>query len=132
MIVACIIFIFQAAKRGAELMLFQLLISIMAVDLLTTNKERWNSFFTELIITIFGYIIQLICFKIFMVIFSGVVAVDDPVKAAKNVFLALAWLMLVISSPKWLQKFSYSSGVGNVAKGGLRNSTYLISSLIRK
>lgn len=124
-LVAFIIFITKAAKRGAELILFQVMLPLLALDLLTTNKERWNAFKTELMICIFGYIIQLFCFNVFMILFAQVMSVSgmlDP----KIMFGALAWLMIVLSAPKWIQKFIYSSGVGQATKGGARSVMYLI------
>jgi len=127
-VIAFIIFIFKAAKRGAELILFQIMLPILALDLLTTNKERWNAFKTELMICIFGYIIQLFCFNVFMILFAQVMSVNgmlDP----KIMFGALAWLMIVLSAPKWIQKFIYSSGIGQTTKGGARSAMYLIPKL---
>ena len=131
-IISFFLFLYQAGKRGVELTLFQILLPLYALDLLTTNKERWNAFFTDLMITSFGYIVQLICFKIFMLIFAGIAKVSAPKDALNSLLLSFAWMMLVVSAPKWLQKFSYSSGVGSGAKGGLRSATYLVPNLIRK
>lgn len=128
-IIAFILFIFQAAKRGAELILFQLLLPLMAIDLLTTSKERWNSFFTELMLCIFGYILQMFSFKIFLQIFNSFVA--DATKTF-NLLAAFAWLVVILSTPKWLQKFAYNSGVGGGVKGGARTAAFIVPSLIKK
>lgn len=127
-IISLIMLIFKAAKRAAELMLFSIMLPIMAVDLLTTSKERWNAFRTELIICIFGYVVQLLCYGIFMVIFAQLAnGLNIEILIA-----ALAWLMLVLSAPKWIQKFSYSSGVGSAAKGGMRSVTNILPSIIKR
>lgn len=128
-VIAFMIFILKAARRGAELILFQVMLPIVALDLLTTNREKWNAFKTELLICVFGYIIQLFCFNVFMVLFSKVLTIDvlDP----KYLFGSIAWLMIVLSAPKWLQKFMYSTGIGNAAKSGVRSAVYIAPKLLK-
>lgn len=130
LLVALVIFLIQAAKRGAELLAFQLLLPILATDLITTNREKWNSFFTELIICIFGYIIQVTAFSIFSYLF--VKGADNPSELLSYTLAAFGWIMVVIATPKWLTKFLYSSGVGNGMKGGIRSATYVLPQLMRK
>lgn len=126
--VSFFIFVFKAARRGAELILFEIILPIAACDLLTTNKERWNAFFTELMICIFGYILQLMSFNIFMVFFVDIM--KDPFNI-KLLVVAISWLMLVLSVPKWIQKFTYSSGLGGTLKGGLRTVIVMAPGVIR-
>lgn len=130
MVVALLIFIFHAAKRGAELVLFQLLLPIMAGDLLTTNREKWKAFISELIICIFGYVIQVFAFTVFTYLLA-----QSTVKASQMVpylISAIGWLIVVISTPKWLGKFIYSSGVGDGAKGGIRTGSFFAPQLLMK
>lgn len=127
-LISLIIFVLKAAKRGAELMLISILLPIMACDLITTSKERWNSFFTVIMTTIFGYIIQLVCFTIFEVLFAKIGTSLNP----KYMIASAAWILLVLSAPKWLDKFAYTSGIGNMAKGGARSATFIIPSMLRK
>lgn len=129
MIIALIIMIFMAAKRAAELELFKILLPIMAINLLTTSKERWNSFRQELVICIFGYIAQVFCFDIFIMVLR--MLASNPLNLL-YIFMALGWLMLVLSAPKWLEKISYSSGVGNQTKGGARSIVYMAPTILSK
>lgn len=130
LLVALIIFLFQAAKRGAELLTFQLLLPILATDLITTNREKWQSFFSELMICIFGYIIQVTAFSIFSYLFAR--GADNPTELLNYTLASLGWIMVVISAPKWLTKFLYTSGVGNGMKGGVRTATYVLPQVFRK
>lgn len=128
MVVSYVMLIFKAGKRGAELILFKILIPIIAIDLLTTNRERWNSFINELFICVFGYIVQMLSFTVFMELF--VHAIDKQTNI--ELFMAsLAWLMVVLGAPKWLQKITYSSGVANSTKGGARTATYILPTIVR-
>lgn len=129
MLIATIIFIFHAGKRGAELTLFKILLPLMATDLLTASREKWKQFSSELAICIFGYILQIASFNIFLVLLATSVA--EISKTYSSLFAALGWLILVISAPKWLSKFMYSSGVGNGAKGGARSAAFVIPQMMK-
>ena len=126
-IVSLIIFCIKAAKRGAELILFSIMLPLVACDLVTTQRERWNAFFTELVLCIFGYVLQLISFTIFGVLFAKIGSSLN----IKYMIAALAWLMLVLQAPKWMEKFVHTSGIGNTAKGALRTATFMIPSFVR-
>lgn len=129
-LIAMIIFIFHATKRGAELILFRLLLPLVAIDLLTTNKERWNAFKNELLICIFGYVLQILSFNVFTHILA--LSAKNSSQIVYYVIAALGWLMMVISTPKWLEKFVYTSGIGNGAKGGVRSAAFLVPQLLRR
>lgn len=128
-VVSFILLIFKAAKRGAELIAMSFLMPFIAINLLTTGKEKWNSFISNLIICIFGYIVQLFCYSIFLLLFGHSYA--DGINM-KYLIASLAWMIVVLNAPKWLQKYTYSSGVGNVAKGGLRSATYILPTVVKK
>lgn len=121
-IISLIIFCLKAGRRGAELILFSIMLPLVACDLVTTQRERWNAFFTELMLCIFGYVLQLISFAIFAVLFSKIGSALN----IKYMIAALAWLSLVISAPKWTEKFVHNSGVGNTTKGAMRTATFMI------
>lgn len=129
MVITLFIMVFMAAKRAAELEWFRILLPIMAVNMITTSRERWNSFRTELVICIFGYIAQVVSFNVFVMILKQVA--NNPT----NIFLlfaAIGWLMIVVTAPKWLEKISYSSGVGNATKGGARSALNVLPSIMMK
>ena len=128
LLVSLVIFLFQAAKRGAELLAFQLLLPIVATDCITTNREKWNAFFQEVVICIFGYIIQMAAFSIFSYLF--VQGANNPTQLLEYILASIGWLLLVISTPKWLGKFLYTSGVSNGIKSGARSAIYVVPQLL--
>lgn len=121
-IASLIIFCLKAGRRAAELILFSIMLPLVACDLVTTQRERWNAFFTELMLCIFGYVLQVISFTIFGILFSKIGAALN----IKYMIAALAWLTLVLSVPKWVEKFVHNSGVGNTAKGAIRTATFML------
>lgn len=129
MLIATIIFVFHAGKRGAELTLFKILLPLVAVDLLTTSRDRWKQFFSEMMICIFGYIVQVFSFNVFLILIGN--SVEDLSSMTNYLLAALGWLIVVVSAPKWLSKWMYSSGIGNGAKGGARSAAMLISGIIK-
>ena len=116
-LIGFIIFCVVAGVRGAELTLMKLLLPLFAVDLLTTNRERWNNFFTTYMITFFSYSLQLICFKMCSMTFM---AINYDGDYSIRFVTVLGWLILMIRAPRWLEKFAYSSGIGNAAASTMR------------
>lgn len=131
-VIALLIFVIKAAKRGAELILFQIMLPLVALDMLTTSREKWNAFRNELIICIFGYILQVLSFNIFMILLSKAITVDGVVESPSSIIATMGWLIVVLSAPKWLQKFMYSSGVGNGVKSGATMGAHMIPMLLRR
>lgn len=131
MTIALLVFTVMAGIRGAELTLFRLLFPIFAVDFLTTNRERWNSFFTSYIVTWLAYGIQIICFKMFsltIVTFTTCAATEFW----KIACITTGWMVLMIRSPRWLDKFVYSSGISNGIRGGMRSGVYMAGMFRRR
>lgn len=104
-VIGMIVFSVVAAIRGAELMLFKILTPIFACDIVG-SKERWNSFLTSYIITMFSYGLQMFSFRLFCrYVLSLTVA------GGGSLVVCLGWLYVMIFVPKWLEKFSYSTGL---------------------
>ncbi len=127
-----LIFIWKAGKRGAELIVFQLFIPFMALDILKANDERWRNFSTELVICIFGYILQVICFSVFLRLYAQAMSPTGLVENPYAFIAALSWMGFVINGPKWLQKHMYKSGIGDLVKGGGRSALYVIPQFLRR
>ncbi|GEM_PF-5487459 len=127
-IIGLLLFIFKAAKRGAELILLNVMLPILALDILTTSRERWNTFVQEATVTIFGYVLQLLSFSVFISLFKMSTSTGN----LEGLVACLAWLMLVFSAPKLLQRYVHRSGVGDAAKGMARSGAMIIPNLIRK
>lgn len=124
-VIGVLIFAFKAAIRGAELVLMKILLPIFACDIVTPSRERWNAFSFTILITIFGYVFQLFLFRIsLIVIMKGL----NPIYA----FSAGSFLYLAIKTPEWLNKFCYSSGLGQMAGRGASSAPYLLMSVMRR
>lgn len=116
----CIIaFIYKAFLRGGELFLMKILFPFMAVDLISQNRERWSAFFTSFMITVFGYIPQLICFRI------SYSMILNPKDGISNIIKGIVMIILAIKIPKWLEKFCYKSGITQTASSGLRTMAFV-------
>ena len=100
-----------ALIRGVELGLMKILLPIMACNLTSIKQDRWNDFFASFIVVAFGYIVQMILFKLAMTY-----AIEgDPLALLKS----LVCLFFFIKTPNWLQKFAYSSGLKDTARSGM-------------
>ena len=121
-LIGLILFTITAGIRGAELVLFKTLLPIFAIDLVTDGKERWAALFSSYMITFFGYVIQLFSFRMFCGSFSQV-QVGGLSTALITTF---GWLVIMIRAPKWLQKYTYTSGTGKKATGAAARGTNAI------
>jgi len=123
--VSVIIYVFMAGIRGAELTLMKILLPIFAMDILTTNREKFNAFLMDYIITFVSYSIQLLCFRLFSVFFTSIAATDFVEMPAMMIVCA-GWVVLMFKVPKWLQKYAYSTGIGRAAGAGIRMIPYMM------
>lgn len=107
---------FKAVLRGVELAICRILFPIFSIDLCTTSRERFHSFLSTYMVTFLGYIIQLFCFEM------GVAKVISALAYTTfdNYIQAIAWMWFALKTPKWLDKFAYSSGLKNTAGGAVR------------
>ncbi len=126
LLIGFVTFCVVAGIRGAELTLMKILFPLFAVDLLTTNRERWRSFFTTYVITFMSYSIQLLCFKMCSMTF---VTLDYDGNFSIRFITVIGWMVMMIRAPKWMEKFAYSSGLGGTVSSGIR---FLPLYLLRK
>lgn len=127
-VICIIILAFKAGIRAGELILFKIIFPIICLDKVGSNSERFNSFFTSYIITFFGYSIQLFCLR---------VAINRALSGMSegtftNYFAAFVFFYLAIKTPKWLEKFAYSSGLGQIAGNGIRTAGFILPSFFRR
>lgn len=130
-VIGLILFSISAGIRGAELILMKALFPIFACDKITTNRERWNSFFTTYIITWVSYGLQLFSFKMFLYGVASMAADNGISNFTNMTWICIGWMVLMIRAPKWLQQFCYSSGVANGATGTTRSAAYMIPGVSR-
>ena len=130
--VICVLIIaFKAGIRAGELVLFKTLWPIVCIDKLSANNERFNAFFSSYVVTFFGYSIQLFCLRL---AFNRMIAGMTNVKVAElsDYFAAIVFFYLAICTPKWLEKFAYSSGIGQKISNGARTASFMIPSLLMR
>ena len=122
--VAIIVFGISAGIRGAELILFKMLFPLFACDLLTTSRERWNGFFTSYMVTWLAYGLQLVSFNMFASTLT-VFITSDVTDFWKLFAITIGWLILMLRAPRWLEKFTYTSGLASGVHGAGRSLMYM-------
>ncbi len=106
----------QATIRGAELALMSVLGPIMALNITANNRSVWSAWFRQLFIICTSQAVQ-----IFML--SGVFPLlTTSAISDKGLLLAFGWLWVTIKSPKFIQSFVYSTGLGNTIGGVARQA----------
>lgn len=121
-VVGLVVFNVIAGIRGAELSLMKILFPLMAVDLVTAKRERWEAFVTAYIITFLYYALQLFAYKMFV---SSLAAVYVNT-LSKELVVACGWFIIMLRSPRWLEKFCYSTGIGRMAGETVRMAPYMV------
>ena len=104
-----IIYGINAGLRGAELTLQRILMPVFCIDILNGNPEKWKMFIFQYGITFFSYIVQMLCFNMFII---EVTKTDLAMLDIRQVALILGWLILSIKTPSWLEKYIYATGTG--------------------
>ncbi len=127
LVIGILVFSIIAGIRGAELSLMKIMLPIMSVDLVTTNRERWGNFFISYAVTYLYYGLQLLCYRMFL---ASLMTVSVSVMS-NELLITFGWFFLMLRGPKWLEKFIYSSGVGRGFAGAGRTAGIMLPNLIR-
>lgn len=102
---------FVALIRGVELGVMKILLPIMACDITSVRQEKWNAFLASLIVVSFGYIIQVVLLKL---------AITYAVQSdMMSLLTSLVCLFFGLKTPRWLEKYAYSSGLKDTARSGM-------------
>lgn len=125
--ISVLAFCYVAGKRAAELVLLKIMCPLFALDLITTSRERWNTFFTSYAVTFFGYGIQTFCWCMFSKQYGEFSLTAD----AKQIFVVLGWLAMTLGAPKWLEKFVYSSGLKEKMANLGRSAIYMVPYMLK-
>ena len=112
---ALIVFTVISGLRGCELIAMKLFLPVFALDLLTSSRERWKNYFMGYLIAFFTYGVQLLFLTIALKSMASL-SFSDP----QYGFMALAWLIIGIKAPKFLEKYLYKTGVSSAASSGIR------------
>lgn len=122
--IAVIMLLVKACIRIAELCLMKILFPLFACDIVTPSRERWNAFIVSYLITIFGYIIQLFSLNLSIKYYSGAHEMG-------SIMLSFGLMYFAVKAPKWLEKFCYSSGIGQSIGGVGRSAIYMAPQIMR-
>lgn len=114
-IVGMILFGISACVRGAELTLNKILLPIFCLDILNTNPEKWKMFIFQYIMGFFSFILQMLCFNIYIIQF---LKVDITQIEIRQIMVLGAWLIMSIKTPQWLEKYIYATGTGRAISQG--------------
>lgn len=129
-VILFVILLFKMLFRGVELLFFQILLPVFAVDLISPQKELWKPFLQEYLKTIFGYLLQHLAYYMALSLMYEATTVSSNEKdIAINLLLSTIILYFSVKTPKWLQKFTYSSGVGQAVSSGGRSAMGTVSSV---
>lgn len=113
LMVGIIIFAINAFLRSAEITLSKILLPIFALDLLNSNPEKWNMFIFQYVVGFGSYLVQMLCFQIFAYQLSRLDTAD-----IKSLMVLIAWLVMCIKTPHWLEKYIYATGTGQAISRG--------------
>lgn len=137
-IILLIILLGKLMFRGVELFFFRVLLPIFASDIISGKKELWSQFSQEYLKTIFGYLLQRLALDMAVALVFEIGTVSsEPLESLWYPFLSTMLLYFAIKTPKWLQKFTYSSGVGQTVSSagrsavGTGSSIFMMSRFIR-
>lgn len=134
LLVGIILLLIKAGIRGVELSLMRILYPVMAIDLMSTGREKWSAFFTSYCVVFFGYTIQVLSWHLSLCFMFGTSGFGGI--AGEGTFLALcfsmAFLFFAIKAPKWLEKFIYSSGFGSLMAGGARTAGVAVGPMLMR
>lgn len=139
MVIALIIVAVQASIRGAELALMSVIGPILALNITSTNRELWGSWFKQVTVICVTQAIQLFMLRGVSFLFMN----QNPISShggtlnqiltsqpATRFLLAFGWLWITIKSPKFMQQFTHSTGfsgsAGRTAASGGRQLVSLL------
>lgn len=124
MLFGILAFLVIATIRAAELSAMYIIFPLFCSELSYANHERFNGLLTNIVVTGLYFILQLLFYKMFMenllLSLLGVTATGEGAEyvMGMNCFKTIGLFIVMLRSPKWLDKFVYSTGLGDVMKRG--------------
>lgn len=120
-VIMFVILIVKATWRAIELAFFRVLFSLFCVDLVTPGNEFFRKFINAYLVTTFGFIIQLLCFRLAI---NKLISGGSSIPIQSTLY-CLVLLLFAIKLPNWLKEFAYSSGLGGSAARGASTAANL-------
>lgn len=125
MVIMLVVLLCKMIFRSAELFIFRVLWSLFSCDLISKERSLWKPFLSMYMTTLFGFLLQYLCLMLSITLIYNCIDDTANMNLLWNPILATAFLYFACKAPKWLQKFTYSSGVGQ----SLGSARYMMSSL---
>lgn len=121
LIILLVVFGVITALKAAQVTLQRVLFPLFAVDLITSEQEKWNNFILSYVVNFCSYAVQSICFTM-----AGTAIAGLGIDTMRYFTLAVAWIVIAIKAPEWLQKYMYSSGLGRAVAAVGRTASLLL------
>ena len=116
-----IVFSIVAGIRGGEVILMKIALPLFACDLVGTQRERFNAFFTGFVSAFLFNSVQVFCFMKSV----GNLA-EVSIGSGESAIRTAVWLILGIKCPKMFEKFAYTTGISRSASSGIRMAAQLL------
>ena len=117
MVLGVFAFYIIATIRALELAMMYIVLPLFTVELCYTSHERFNGLITTIVVTGLYFSMQLLMFLLFSSqLVSALHGVTADSTIQPDVLIAFGFLIVMLRSPKWLDKFVYNSGVGDMTK----------------
>ena len=129
MIIGVFAFYVVATIRALELAMMYIILPFFCVELCYANHERFNGLITNIVVTGLYFVLQLIMFLLFSSqMISALTGVTAESTMQPDILVALGFMIVMLRSPKWLDKFVYNSGIGDTTK---RSASLVGTSAVR-
>lgn len=123
-LIGIIVFYIIAALRAAELSLMFIIVPLFTTELCYTSHERFNGLLTNIVVTGMYFSFQLLLFNLFLnQLVDSLFGITAASSMDSNTFITIGFLIATLRSPKWLDRFAYNSGVGDMAKRSIATVT---------
>lgn len=124
MLIGIFCFYVIATIRALELAMMYIILPLFCGELCYASHERFNGLLTNIVVTGLYFVLQLLMFKLFMTTLllslTDITAVTETSDFImdNNVFKSIGFCIVMLRSPKWMDKFVYNSGVGETVRRG--------------
>ena len=114
-LISLLVIIVQVSVRGAEISLMLITAPIFSLNLTTEGRGLFGSFLRHVFSVSLTQCVQIFLVRAMMVTAWGIGLTGDPIVVEVMRFLLiLAWVLVAIRAPKFLNDIMYSSGISNI------------------
>lgn len=129
MVILFIVITIQAYIRGAELSLLAVIGSILALNITSSNRSLWSSYFKQLVIVAVTQGVQIFMVQAFLTVVASASVNKDGI-----ILLSIAWLWMCIKTPQYIKQFAHSTGFSGAMGGTAKQagSMYLMRKMMTR